>query len=72
MSRTPDGREDGRGDAAGEVILEFVRHGPLVRVSAIDAGTLTEVVVQAPSSADPATLRDLALRKLDYVLRRVR
>lgn len=52
------------------VILEFVRIGPLIRVSAMDPASLTEVVLQGPAAAGEATLRRAALRKLAYVLKR--
>src|SRR5690606_192896 len=54
----------------GAVILEFVPVGALVRVSAMEPHTLTEVVVYGPASAGEAALRRLVLRKLDYVLQR--
>jgi hypothetical protein len=54
------------------VILEFVRLGPLIRVSAIDPKSLTEVVLQAPAATGKAVLRRAVLRKLVYVLRRRR
>jgi hypothetical protein len=52
------------------VILEFVRLGALVRVSAMDPASLTEVVLQGPAAAGEAALRRAALRKLAYVLAR--
>jgi hypothetical protein len=54
------------------VILEFVRLGALVRVSAMDPASLTEVVLQGPAAAGEAALRRAALRKLAYVLARQR
>jgi hypothetical protein len=57
---------------AGEVILEFVRIGTLIRVSAMEPRSLTEVVIYGPASAGEAALRRVALRKLDYVLGRAR
>ena len=51
------------------VIFEFVRLGPLIRVSAMDPAALTEVVLQGPAAAGEAALRRAALRKLAYVLR---
>jgi hypothetical protein len=53
-----------------EVILEFVQVGALVRVSAMEPTTLTEVVIYGPATAGEAALRQLVLRKLDYVLGR--
>jgi hypothetical protein len=52
------------------VILEFVRVGPLIRVSAIDPESLTEVVLQGPAAAGEAALRRAVLQKLAYVLGR--
>ncbi len=54
------------------VIVEFVRLGRLVRVSAIDSESLTEVVLQGPAVAGEAALRRAVLRKLGYVLGRRR
>jgi len=56
----------------GEVIIEFVRLGGLVRVSALDPASLVEVTLQGPAAAGEAALRDAVLRKLDYVLARAR
>ena len=60
------------GDAVerGEVILEFVRLGALIRVSAMDVASLTEVVLQGPAAAGEAALRGAVLRKLTYALAR--
>ncbi|MDF2781491.1 MAG: hypothetical protein K0S96_1295 [Geminicoccaceae bacterium] len=55
-----------------EVILEFVRLGALVRVSAMDPASLTEVVLQGPAAAGEAALRRAVLQKLAYVLARRR
>jgi hypothetical protein len=59
----------GEADPDG-VILEFVRLGALVRVSALDPASLTEVVLQGPAAAGEAALRRAVLRKLAYVLAR--
>ena len=53
-----------------QVILEFVQVGALVRVSAMEPTTVTEVVIYGPASAGETALRRLVLRKLDYVLKR--
>jgi hypothetical protein len=52
------------------VILEFVRLGRLIRVSAMDPDSLTEVVLQGPAAAGEAALRRAVLEKLAYALRR--
>ena len=53
-----------------EIILEYQRIGPVVKVSAIDPHTLIEVTIQGPASWGEAALRRTALAKLDYVLAR--
>lgn len=53
-----------------DVIVEFVRIGALVRVSAMEPISLTEVVIQGPATAGEAALRRTALRKLAHVLNR--
>lgn len=52
----------------GEVILEFAQIGALIRVSAMEPTSLTEVVIYGPASAGEAALRRTVLCKLDYVL----
>jgi hypothetical protein len=54
----------------GEVILEFVQIGALIRVSAMEPKSLTEVVIYGPASAGEAALRRTVLCKLDYMLAR--
>ena len=54
----------------GEVILEFVQIGALIRVSAMEPTSLTEVVIYGPASAGEAALRRTVLCKRDYVLAR--
>ncbi len=53
-----------------EIIVEFRRVGPAVKVSAIDAATGTEVSIVGDPAAGEAVLKRLARRKLDYVLKR--
>lgn len=53
-----------------EVIFEFHSIGAIVRVSAMDTASMTEVVTQGPVSAGEATLKRNALRRLAYVLRK--
>jgi hypothetical protein len=54
-----------------EVILEFTRIGALVRVSAMHAPSLIEVVVQGPIAAGTEALERLALDKLAWRLRSI-
>lgn len=53
-----------------EVIIEFQPVGSIVRVSAMDTKTLTEVIIQGPASAGEATLKRTAVKRLEYVLRK--
>jgi hypothetical protein len=51
-----------------DVIFEFFRVGNSVQVSAVDTETMTEVSVVGPATASEATLRNNALRKLEFGL----
>lgn len=53
-----------------EVIIEFSPIGHLVRVSAMDTKTLTEVTVSGPASAGEAMLKRNAVKRLEYVLKK--
>lgn len=54
----------------GEVYFEFQRVGNFVKVTAIDPVTLTEVSVTGAASATEMQLKQLALRRLQFVLAR--
>lgn len=53
-----------------EVILEFQPKGPVVKVTAFDTQSLTEVSIQGPVSASEEALKYNALRRLEYVLKK--
>lgn len=53
-----------------EVIVEFHPIGMYMKVSAMDVKTLTEVSIQGPSTAPEQTLKNNALKRLEYVLRK--
>lgn len=53
-----------------EIILEFAQVGQVMRVSALDAESLTEVSIQGPVSAGQEMLKRNALRRLEYVLKK--
>ena len=53
-----------------EIIFEFQPMGHVVRVSAMDTASLTEVVIQGPASASQMQLQSIATRKLEYVLKK--
>ena len=50
------------------VILEFIPRGAYVKVSAIDPVTGTEVSIVGDPTRGEAALRQLAIRKLHYVM----
>ena len=51
------------------VLLEFQQVGTIMRVSALDPQTNTEITIQGPASAGRAVLSHNAINKLNYVLR---
>lgn len=51
-----------------EIILELMPVGNLVKVTAMDTKTLTEVSTQGPKSAGEEILKRNALKRLEYVL----
>ena len=51
-------------EGGGEVLLEFVRIGAQMRVSAIDAKTGIEVVIVAPANAPRSQIEKVAIAKL--------
>lgn len=55
-----------------EALIEFHRVGAYVKVSAVDPETLTEVSIVGDPAAGEEALTRTAVRKLDYVLKRIR
>jgi len=53
-----------------EIIIEFYPLGNAVKVSAMDTQTLTEISIQGPASASQETLKQNALKRLEYVLKK--
>ena len=53
-----------------EVIFEFFRIGVYTKVTAMDVATLTEVSIQGPYNTPDSALRQNALKRLEYVLRK--
>lgn len=53
-----------------EVIFEFRSIGNVMKVSAMDVATLTEISVQCPVSSGTAAFKQSALRRLEYVLKK--
>jgi Domain of unknown function (DUF6898) len=54
--------------AEREVLFEFRRVGAVVKVTAVDAATGTEVSLVGDPAAGEAALKRLAKQKLDYVM----
>jgi hypothetical protein len=53
-----------------EIIVEFHPVGHIVKVTAMDAKTLTEVSIQGPATTPQAILQRNAVKRLEYVLRK--
>jgi hypothetical protein len=53
-----------------EVIFEFRPVGAIMRVTAIDAATGTEVIIQCPAGAGEAAFKKNGLMRLEYKLRK--
>ena len=53
-----------------EIIIEFHPYGNLVRISAMDAKSLTEVSIQAPANTAQNIMERNVLRRLEYVMRK--
>lgn len=56
--------------AGREIIIELHPYGNLVKVSAFDVESLTEVSVQAPAGTAQEIMKRNALRRLEYVMRK--
>lgn len=53
-----------------EILLEFHPIGNVVKVSAMDVQTMTEISIQGPKTAGEALLKSNALKRLEYVLKK--
>ncbi len=53
-----------------EIIIEFQPVGAVVKVSAVDVATLTEISIQGPKSAGEEMLKRNALKRLEYVMKK--
>ena len=54
-----------------DIIIEFMRIGNSVKVSAMDPATLTEVTIVGPANAGEETLKRNVLKKLEFVLAKI-
>lgn len=53
-----------------DIIVEFAPMGTVVKVSAMDVASLTEISIQGPATSPQALLQRNALKRLEYVLRK--
>ena len=53
-----------------EIIIEMNAIGSLVKVSAFDVATMTEISIQGPASAGQEMLKKNALNRLEYVMKK--
>lgn len=53
-----------------EIIIEMAPIGAIVKVSAFDVQSLTEISIQGPASAGELILKKNALKRLEYVLKK--
>lgn len=57
-----------QGPGLSEVLFEFQRHGNIMRVTAIDPKSGTEVIMIADPRHSQTVIKQLAMRKLLYVM----
>ncbi len=53
-----------------EIIIEFHPIGNVVKVSAMDTQSLTEISIQGPANGQESILKHNALKRLEYVLKK--
>ncbi len=53
-----------------EIIIELYPIGNLMKISAMDIETLTEISVQGPKNTPQEILKRNALKRLEYVLKK--
>jgi hypothetical protein len=53
-----------------EIIIEFFPVGQLVKVTAMDVASLTEISIQGPKSAGQEMLKTNAVNRLIYVMKK--
>lgn len=53
-----------------EVIFEFIPIGAYVKVTAMDVATLTEISINGPVATPESILRQNALKRLEFVMRK--
>jgi len=53
-----------------DVVIEFVQQGRFVKVSAVDMKTGQEAAIVGDAKASQSTLKQLAIKKLNYVMQK--
>lgn len=53
-----------------DIIFEFTTIGPYTKVTAIDTDSMIEVSINGPASAGEVVLKNQALRRLEYVMKK--
>ena len=53
-----------------EIIIEFHPVGNIVRVSAMDTQSLTEISIQGPANTPQEMLKRNAVKRLEYVMKK--
>ena len=53
-----------------EIIVELFNFGQIVKATAMDVTSLTEVSIQGPKSAGEVILKQNAVKRLEYVLKK--
>ena len=53
-----------------EIIIELQPFGNIMKIIAMDTKTLTEITIQGPLNASETLLKNNALKRLEYVLRK--
>ena len=52
-----------------EILMEIVRYGNAMRVTAMDVATTTEIVISVPPGPDQY-MKNMALKRLEFVLKK--
>lgn len=52
-----------------EVLFEYITIGNIVRVTAMDTATLTEIIISCPKGPEER-LQTMALKRLEYVMKK--
>jgi hypothetical protein len=65
---TPETPQAARSVSKGEILIEFIMQGNVVKVTAIDAASGVEASIVGPANAPKEALSMAAARKLKYVM----